>query len=345
MLEGRSILLIIGGGIAAYKTRRTHPPHQESRRQVRVILTKAGGEFVTPLTLASLSGEKVYDHLFSLTDEVEMGHIELSRSADLIVVAPATADLMAKAATWPANDLASTTLLATDKRVLMAPAMNAPASVQRCAAEPSLIPRSSPTTSTAAPLCRRESATLNGPLTFANAAAFNAVFQHSDHIPLVDNFTTVFDEHVTVITPGVYTFAVTDNDDGAAASDQAQRSCGVVVQLLRGIVGNNNTAVATRNLAAGTYTLVYAQREGSGGEAVTGRIQGPGFVGVTTGTLLPIVNPRRIDDSLNHLVKTGTGTATLSGNNTYCGVTLVQQGTLPSMPTTGSVGRWPRPAM
>lgn len=89
-----------------------------------MILTKAGAEFVTPLSLGSLSGDKVYQELFSLTDEAEMGHIELSRSADLVVVCPATADLIAKAANGLANDLASTTLLATDKRVLMVPAMN-----------------------------------------------------------------------------------------------------------------------------------------------------------------------------------------------------------------------------
>ncbi len=124
MLEGRSILLIIGGGIAAYKGAELVRLIKKSGGGVRVILTRAGSEFVTPLTLASLSGEKVYDEMFSLTDEIEMGHIELSRSADLIVVAPATADLMAKAACGLANDLASTTLLATDKRVLMAPAMN-----------------------------------------------------------------------------------------------------------------------------------------------------------------------------------------------------------------------------
>jgi phosphopantothenoylcysteine decarboxylase/phosphopantothenate--cysteine ligase len=91
---------------------------------VRPILTKAGAEFVTPLTLAALAEDKVYGELFSLTDEAEMGHIELSRSADLVVVVPATADLIAKAAHGLAGDLASTTLLATDKPVLMAPAMN-----------------------------------------------------------------------------------------------------------------------------------------------------------------------------------------------------------------------------
>ncbi|MGZ8407127.1 MAG: bifunctional phosphopantothenoylcysteine decarboxylase/phosphopantothenate--cysteine ligase CoaBC [Caulobacteraceae bacterium] len=91
---------------------------------VTPILTRGGAEFVTPMSLAALAGSKVYDHLFSLTDEAEMGHIELSRSADLVVVAPATANLMAKAANGLAGDLASTTLLATDKPVLMAPAMN-----------------------------------------------------------------------------------------------------------------------------------------------------------------------------------------------------------------------------
>ncbi len=124
MLQGRSILLIVGGGIAAYKSAELVRLISKSGGAVRVLLTKAAREFVTPLTLASLSGEKVYEDLFSLTDETEMGHIELSRSADLVVVAPATADLMAKAANGLANDLASTTLLATDKRVLMAPAMN-----------------------------------------------------------------------------------------------------------------------------------------------------------------------------------------------------------------------------
>lgn len=124
MLQGRTILLIVGGGIAAYKSAELIRLIRKSGGGVRVILTKAGREFVTPLTLAGLSGEKVYEDLFSLTDETEMGHIELSRSADLVVVAPATADLMAKAANGLANDLASTTLLATDKRVLMAPAMN-----------------------------------------------------------------------------------------------------------------------------------------------------------------------------------------------------------------------------
>ncbi|HWA90743.1 MAG TPA: bifunctional phosphopantothenoylcysteine decarboxylase/phosphopantothenate--cysteine ligase CoaBC [Rhizomicrobium sp.] len=123
-MRGNSVLLIIGGGIAAYKSLELIRRLKERGAHVRAILTKAGAEFVTPLSVASLSGEKVYDDLFSLTDEAEMGHIRLSRSADLVVVAPATADLMAKLANGHANDLASTALLATDKRVLMAPAMN-----------------------------------------------------------------------------------------------------------------------------------------------------------------------------------------------------------------------------
>jgi phosphopantothenoylcysteine decarboxylase / phosphopantothenate---cysteine ligase len=124
MLNGKRVLLIVGGGIAACKTPELVRLIRKAGGGVRVILTKAGAEFVTPLTLASLTGETVHEALFSLTDEIEMGHIELSRSADLVVVAPATADLMAKAANGLANDLASTTLLATDKPVLMAPAMN-----------------------------------------------------------------------------------------------------------------------------------------------------------------------------------------------------------------------------
>jgi phosphopantothenoylcysteine decarboxylase / phosphopantothenate---cysteine ligase len=123
-MQGCRILLIIGGGIAAYKTPELVRGIVKRGGGVTCVLTKAGEQFVTPLTLASLSGNKVYTDLFSLTDEVEMGHIQLSRAADLIVVAPATADLMAKAAQGLANDLASTLLLATDKPVLMAPAMN-----------------------------------------------------------------------------------------------------------------------------------------------------------------------------------------------------------------------------
>jgi phosphopantothenoylcysteine decarboxylase/phosphopantothenate--cysteine ligase len=123
-MRGKSILLIIGGGIAAYKSLELVRLLAQRGVTCRAILTKAGAQFVTPLSLASLTGEKVYDDLFSLTDEAAMGHIALSRSADLVVVAPATADLMAKMANGLANDLASTALLATDKAVLMAPAMN-----------------------------------------------------------------------------------------------------------------------------------------------------------------------------------------------------------------------------
>ncbi|WP_068877320.1 bifunctional phosphopantothenoylcysteine decarboxylase/phosphopantothenate--cysteine ligase CoaBC [Phenylobacterium sp. CCH9-H3] len=123
MAEQR-VLLIVGGGIAAYKALELTRLLRKAGVAVRPILTKAGHEFVTPLSLSALSEDKVYSELFSLTDEAEMGHIELSRSADLVVVAPATADLMAKAANGLASDLASTTILATDKPVLMAPAMN-----------------------------------------------------------------------------------------------------------------------------------------------------------------------------------------------------------------------------
>jgi phosphopantothenoylcysteine decarboxylase/phosphopantothenate--cysteine ligase len=123
-VSDRRILLIIGGGIAAYKCLELIRELKRRDIATRCILTKAGAEFVTPLSVSALSGDKVHSDLFDLTDETEMGHIELSRSADLVVVAPATADLMAKAANGLANDLASTTLLATDKPVMMAPAMN-----------------------------------------------------------------------------------------------------------------------------------------------------------------------------------------------------------------------------
>ncbi len=123
-METRSILLVIGGGIAAYKSLELIRDLARRGIKTRAILTRAGGEFIAPLSVASLTKEKCYTDLFDLTDEAEMGHIELSRSADLVVVAPATADLMAKAAGGLANDLASTALLATDKPILYAPAMN-----------------------------------------------------------------------------------------------------------------------------------------------------------------------------------------------------------------------------
>jgi phosphopantothenoylcysteine decarboxylase / phosphopantothenate---cysteine ligase len=123
-LSQRRVLLIVGGGVAAYKALELARLFRKAGVAVRAILTQAGAEFVTPLSLAALCEDKVYQDLFSLTDQAQMGHIELSRSADLVVVAPATANLMAKAANGLAGDLASTTLLATDKPVLMAPAMN-----------------------------------------------------------------------------------------------------------------------------------------------------------------------------------------------------------------------------
>ena len=124
MLAGKRILLIIGGGIAAYKALLLIRLLKSAGAAVTPVLTRAGAEFVTPLSVAALAGEKVHQALFDLTDAAEMGHIQLSRVADLLVVAPATADLMAKLATGRAEDLASTLLLATDTPVLMAPAMN-----------------------------------------------------------------------------------------------------------------------------------------------------------------------------------------------------------------------------
>nr|WP_309502961.1 bifunctional phosphopantothenoylcysteine decarboxylase/phosphopantothenate--cysteine ligase CoaBC [uncultured Roseovarius sp.] len=124
MLASKNILLIIGGGIAAFKALDLIRRLRERGATVTPVLTRAGAEFVTPLSVSALAGRKLFQDLFDLTDEAEMGHIELSRSADLIVVAPATADLMAKMAQGHADDLASTLLLATDTPVLIAPAMN-----------------------------------------------------------------------------------------------------------------------------------------------------------------------------------------------------------------------------
>ena len=124
MLAGKRILLIIGGGIAAYKCLDLIRRLRERGASVGAVMTRAGGEFVTPLSVSALTGEKVFTDLFDLTDEAEMGHIQLSRSADLVIVAPATADLMGKMANGLADDLASTLLLATDTPVLVAPAMN-----------------------------------------------------------------------------------------------------------------------------------------------------------------------------------------------------------------------------
>ncbi len=123
-LSGRKILLVVGGGIAAYKALELARLLKKAGAEVRTILTAAGAAFVTPMSMAALTGHPVRGELFMPEDETAMGHIELSRWADLVVVAPATAGLIAKAANGFADDLASTTLLATDKRVLLAPAMN-----------------------------------------------------------------------------------------------------------------------------------------------------------------------------------------------------------------------------
>jgi phosphopantothenoylcysteine decarboxylase/phosphopantothenate--cysteine ligase len=123
-MEGKRVLLIVSGGIAAYKALELVRLLRGRGCLVTCVLTRAGGQFVTPLSLQTLSENPVYSDLFSLTDESDIGHIQLSRSADLVVVAPATADLLAKMAAGLADDLASTVLLATDKKVLVAPAMN-----------------------------------------------------------------------------------------------------------------------------------------------------------------------------------------------------------------------------
>lgn len=120
----KSILLVVGGGIAAYKALDLVRRLRERGASVRPVMTEGAKAFITPLSLASLAGAKVHDALFSLTDEAEMGHIELSRAADLVVVAPATANLLARMANGLADDLATTLLLATDKKTLVAPAMN-----------------------------------------------------------------------------------------------------------------------------------------------------------------------------------------------------------------------------
>jgi len=124
LLHDRRILLIISGGIAAYKSLELIRRLRERGAAVRCIMTAAARQFVTPLSVASLSEDKVYTDLWSLTDESEMGHIRLSREADLVVVAPASADLIARMATGLADDLATTALLASDKPVLIAPTMN-----------------------------------------------------------------------------------------------------------------------------------------------------------------------------------------------------------------------------
>ncbi len=124
MLNGKKVLLIITGGIAAYKSLELVRKLKEKGADVIPVMTKAAENFVTPMSVSAFAQEKVFNKLFDLTDEAEMGHIELSRSSDLIIVVPASADFIAKTATGQANDLASTLILATDTKVLMAPAMN-----------------------------------------------------------------------------------------------------------------------------------------------------------------------------------------------------------------------------
>ncbi|MFD2205078.1 bifunctional phosphopantothenoylcysteine decarboxylase/phosphopantothenate--cysteine ligase CoaBC [Kiloniella antarctica] len=124
MISGKRILLVVTGGIAAYKSLELIRRLRDSGAFVRAILTKSGTEFVTPLSVSALTGEKTFIDLFSLTDETEIGHIQLSRQSDLIVIVPASADFMAKMAHGRADDLASTVMLATDKDILLAPAMN-----------------------------------------------------------------------------------------------------------------------------------------------------------------------------------------------------------------------------
>lgn len=121
VLSGKRILLVIAGGIAAYKSLELIRRLKERGVRVRAVLTRAGAQFVTPLSVQALTEDTVYQDLWSLTDESEMGHIQLSRDADLLVVAPATANLLARMAAGMADDLAATVLLATDKPVLVAP--------------------------------------------------------------------------------------------------------------------------------------------------------------------------------------------------------------------------------
>ena len=120
----KRVLLIVGGGIAAYKSCELVRLLKKAGHQVTPVLTKGGEHFVTAMTLGALAQSPVYSSLWDLKDEVEMGHIELSRAADVVLVCPATADLLAKMAHGVADDLASTLLLATDKPVVVAPAMN-----------------------------------------------------------------------------------------------------------------------------------------------------------------------------------------------------------------------------
>src|SRR5437868_1358735 len=124
MLKNKRVLLIIGGGIAAYKSLDLIRRLKERGASVRCILTEAGREFVTPLSAGAIAGENAYTDLFDPESEFDVGHIRLARDCNVVVVAPATADLMAKMAGGHADDLATAVLLATDKKILLAPAMN-----------------------------------------------------------------------------------------------------------------------------------------------------------------------------------------------------------------------------
>ncbi len=124
MLEGKTVLLVITGGIAAYKSIELIRLLQSNNATVVPVMTKSAQQFIKPLSVAAIAGSTVYTELFDLTAEAEMGHIELSRSADIILVAPASADFLSKMAQGSCDDLASTLLLATDKPVLVAPSMN-----------------------------------------------------------------------------------------------------------------------------------------------------------------------------------------------------------------------------
>src|SRR5436309_8267569 len=124
MLLGKRILLVIGGGIAAYKSLELIRRLQERGAKLRCILTKGGQEFITPLAIGAIAGERAFTDLFDPRTEFDVGHIRIARETDLVAVAPATADLLAKMAGGHADDLASTVLLATDKPVLIDPPMN-----------------------------------------------------------------------------------------------------------------------------------------------------------------------------------------------------------------------------
>ena len=170
-------------------------------------------------------------------------------------------------------------------------------------------------------------ATLNSALNYPAAAA--AALTNLFGTAVADNFTTVFSATLTVTTPGTYTFAATNNDDGAAVwLKPAANTDFVAGDLLQGILANNNTAVVTRVLAAGSYTLLYTQRDGTGAEGVIGRLLGPTATGQTNGTLLPIATPSTGAAGTNSVIVTNSGIVTLAAANTFTGRTTVNSGTL-----------------